>query len=82
VPEAGLNLGFHLSPRTVMRFGYTFVYWSNVLRPGDQISRVVSPSLVPTDPNYGTGGPNQPAYQFHAASYWAQGLNFGLEFNF
>lgn len=82
VPEAGLNLGLHLSPRTVLRFGYTFVYWSNVLRPGDQISRVASPTLVPTDPNYGTGGPNQPAYQFHASSYWAQGLNFGLEFDF
>jgi hypothetical protein len=82
VPEAGLNLGFHVSPRTVMRFGYTFVYWSNVLRPGDQISRVASPTLVPTDANYGSGGPNQPAYQFHSTSYWAQGLNFGLEFDF
>ena len=82
VPEVGLNAGFHISPHVLLRFGYSFVYWSNVLRPGNQISRVVSPTLVPTDANYGTGGPNQPIYQFHSSSYWAQGLNFGLEFDF
>jgi hypothetical protein len=82
VPEVGLNAGFHISPRVLVRVGYSFVYWSNVLRPGNQISRVASPTLVPTDANYGTGGPNQPIYEFHASSYWAQGLNFGLEFDF
>jgi hypothetical protein len=82
VPEVGVNAGFHVSPRVLLRFGYSFVYWSNVLRPGNQISPVASPTLVPTDSNYGTGGPNQPIYQFHASSYWAQGLNFGLEFDF
>ena len=82
VPEAGLNVGFHITPRTMIRFGYTFIYWSNVLRPGNQVNRIVSPNLVPTDASYGTPGPNQPAYQFHASSYWAQGLNFGLEFDF
>jgi hypothetical protein len=82
VPEAGLNAGFHITPHILARFGYTFIYWSNVLRPGNQVSRVSSPTLVPTDSNFGTGGPNQPIYQFHASAYWAQGLNFGLEFDF
>jgi hypothetical protein len=82
VPETGINLGYHITPRITARVGYTFVYWSNVLRPGNQLSRVVSPNLVPTDPNFGAAGPNSPSYQFHASSYWAQGLNFGLDFNF
>jgi hypothetical protein len=82
VPEMGLNVGFRITPRLLARFGYTFLYWSNVARPGNQISRVASPTLVPTDANYATGGPNQPQYQFHSSSYWAQGLNFGLEFDF
>jgi hypothetical protein len=82
VPETGLNIGYRITPRITARVGYTFVYWSNVLRPGNQVSRVASPNLVPTDPNYGAAGPNAPAYQFHASSYWAQGMNFGLDFNF
>lgn len=82
VPEVGLNLGWRMTPRLMARFGYSFLYWSNVLRPGNQLNRVVSGNLVPSDPTYGTAGPNLPAYQFHTSSYWAQGLNFGLEFDF
>jgi hypothetical protein len=82
VPETGLNIGYRITPRITARMGYSFVYWSNVLRPGNQLSRVVSTNLVPTDSNYGVPGPNEPAYQFHASSYWAQGINFGLDFGF
>ena len=64
------------------RLGYTFLYLSNVLRPGNQISRVASPTLVPTDASYGMGGPNLPGNQFHMSSYWAQGVNFGTEYRF
>ncbi len=82
VPEVGLNLGFHITPRLIARVGYSFIYWSNVVRPGNQVSRVVSPNLVPTDPSYGTVGPNAPAVQLQASSYWAQGINFGFEFDY
>jgi hypothetical protein len=82
VPEVGLNFGFHITPRLMARVGYSFIYWSNVVRPGNQVSRVVSPNLVPTDPSYGTAGPNAPAFQFQTSSYWAQGINFGFEFGF
>jgi hypothetical protein len=55
---------------------------SNVARPGNQVNRVTSANLIPSDASYGTSGPNQPAFQFHTSSYWAQGLNLGLDFRF
>ncbi|HUY33229.1 MAG TPA: BBP7 family outer membrane beta-barrel protein [Pirellulales bacterium] len=81
-PEANFTLGFMVTPRMMVRVGYSFLYLSNVLRPGNQVNRVASPNLVPSDVGYGAAGPNQPGYQFHASSYWAQGLNVGLEFRF
>ena len=70
VPEGNLNLSFQLNPRITIRVGYSFLFINNVLRPGNQISRVASPTLVPTDPAYGTGGPIQPTNQFHSSTYW------------
>lgn len=82
VPELDLNLAYAITPHLSARIGYTFIYWSNVLRPGDQVNRVVSTNLVPSDPTYGQAGPNQPQYEFATSSYWAQGLNLGLDFHF
>lgn len=82
VPEVDVNLAFAITPRVTARIGYSFIFWSNVLRPGDQVNRVVSPNLVPSDASYGQPGPNQPQYQFQTTSYWAQGLNIGLDFHF
>jgi hypothetical protein len=82
VPEFNLNFAFRLSRRWTARIGYSFIFWSNVVRPGSQVDRVVSANLVPTDPSYGTAGPNAPTFQLQSTSYWAQGINFGLEFGF
>ena len=81
VPEIGLNLGYQITPRLQIKFGYTFLFWSSVARPGDQIDRRVNANNVPTDVNFGTaGGPAVPAFSFVHSDYWAQGLNLGLEF--
>jgi hypothetical protein len=82
VPEQDLNLNLAITPYISARLGYSFIYWTNVVRPGDQITRVVSPTLVPSDAAYATGGPNEPGNLFHTTGYWAQGLNIGLDFHF
>jgi hypothetical protein len=82
VPELDLNLAYAITPHLSVRLGYTFIYWSNVLRPGDQVNSTVSPNLIPSDPSYGQAGPNQPQYTASSTSYWAQGLNLGLDFHF
>ena len=66
VPELGVNLGFDLTPRFRVLVGYTMIYWSRVLRAGDQIDREINPNLipppsrrssVPCDPNRALRGP-------------------------
>src|SRR5262249_3967439 len=75
MPELGLELRYRLTPHLEARFGYSLLYLSSVARPGDQISRTVSPSLIPTDPAFGTGGAAPSAFQIHSSDFWAQGLN-------
>jgi hypothetical protein len=81
-PEGQLNISYQLRPSVVVRIGYTFLYLSNVARPGNQITRVTSANLVPSSPTYGAAGPTQTAFQFRSSSYWAQGLNFGLDLRY
>src|SRR5205823_3226983 len=39
VPELGVNVGYNLTPNLRAFCGYNFLYWSSVVRPGDQIDR-------------------------------------------
>ena len=57
--------------------------WNDVVRPGNQIDRVVNPNIVPTDQDFGVaGGPRRPAPLFNSSDFWAQGVNFGLHFRY
>ncbi len=83
VPEFGLNLAVDVTANVRARLGYTFLYASSVVRPGDQINPRINPGLVPIDATFGTpGGPAQPAFERKATGFWAQGINFGIEFAF
>ena len=80
IPEAGAKVGFHLTNHVSLFVGYTFIYWFDVARPGDQIDRVVNPALVPSNLAFGSMvGPNRPAVSFTRTDFWAQGVNIGLE---
>jgi hypothetical protein len=79
VPEIGINVGYQVCRCIQLFAGYTFLYWSDVARPGDQINRVVNPTLVPASRTFGTPvGPAQPSFSFQRTEFWAQGLNFGF----
>ncbi len=79
VPELGTNLGFYLTPRLRALVGYTFFYFSNVVRPGDQIDLDVNPDFIP--PQIANPvGLNRPEFVFRETNYWAQGVNVGLDF--
>lgn len=77
LPELGLTLGFQVTSWLQLRAGYTFLYWSNVVRPARQIDRNVS-QLPPDAP----AGALRPAFEFDQEDYWLQGANFGAEFRF
>ncbi len=79
VPELGLTLGYQLTPRLQATIGYSFLYWSRVMRAGDQIDFKVNPNLMPNPSQiYPTSDPNHPAFTYNQAGFWAQGINLGL----
>jgi hypothetical protein len=83
VPEVSFKLGYDITPHLRAYVGYDFLYWSNVVRPGDQIDLRVNPNFVPSAAGPGPGGgPRQPAVLFRTTDYWAQGVNFGLLYRY
>ncbi len=83
IPEIGLTAGYNLTPRLKLTAGYTLLYWSNIVRPGDQIDLDVNANLLPRD-----GGPDvdtvvagdHPRFEFRQTDLWASGVNFGAEY--
>lgn len=79
ITEFGATLRHHITAYTTLSIGYTLLYWSDVARVGDLVDTSVNPSQIPP----GTlSGERRPAYDFAPSDFWAQGLNFGLEFRF
>jgi hypothetical protein len=71
VPEAGLNIGYQFNECVSASVGYTFIYVSDVVRPGNQIDRLV---------NFQTN--DHPQVLFKSSDFWAQGINIGLQFRY
>jgi hypothetical protein len=80
VPELGLKVHYQLTDSIRVFVGYDFLYWSNVVRSGDQIDRTVNTNLLP--PAQATSGPLRPAFAFHGSDFYAHGVNFGMEFRY
>lgn len=79
VPEIGLNVGYQLTDNLRLFAGYNFLYWSRVVRPGEQIDLVVNQEQL-APPIAVPGNPPRPALLFRQSDFWAQGINLGLEF--
>ncbi len=97
VPEVGLTLGYQVTDWMRATVGYNFLFWSNVVRPGDQVDRVLDITQIP---NFnvtpiGNGqfiapngsvitalNPTRPVVPLKDTSFWAQGMTLGLEFRY
>jgi hypothetical protein len=97
VPEVGVNLGCQITRHLRGTVGYSMLYMrDNVVRPGDQIDRLVNSGQVPAfgPANQANGrvngtfdrplpaGEPRPAFFFRNSDFWAQGINAGLELSF
>jgi hypothetical protein len=84
VPEVGINVGYYITGGLRAFLGYDFLYLSNVLRPGNQIDRTITFSQ--TVQNSIAGNPSapgdRPVVLLVGSSFWAQGLNFGVEWRY
>jgi len=79
IPELGVTVGYDLTCRLKATFGYTFIYWSQVARPGESMDTYINTSQM-----FGQtrSGVVSPVYRTVLTDYWAQGLNAGLEYRF
>ncbi len=85
VPEVALSLGYRITPTAAIVFGYSFLYASNVVRPGNQINRTVNTSqsvAYTQDTEAHLIGVPQPSFKFNDSGFWAQGINVGLVLRF
>ena len=66
IPELNLNVGYQVTDHLRATVGYDFLYWSSVIRAGEQIPRSVNPA----------------AFAYKGTDFWAHGANLGLEFRY
>ena len=85
VPEIAFNLGYRLTPQATVYVGFSFLYASSVVRPGEQISRNINPTQTVSygnDPPVKPIGVAQPTFNFNTSDFWAQTLSIGLAYRF
>lgn len=82
LPAVELKLGYQITPRLRASAGYDFMYWNQVVRPGNQIDRNINQSQSPIFGGGALVGPASPTPLFNRTDFWAHGANFGLEFRY
>ncbi len=83
IPEVALKAGWRFTERVSVFGGYSFMFVSDVARPGDQINQSVNIGNAPTSIFYNRiTGPAQPSPLFNHTDFWVHGVNFGIELKF
>ena len=79
VPEFQFKLGYDITPAVRLTVGYDFIYYSNVLRPTDQIDRAFSKGLPFGQDTSSVGGPGR---KMVTTDFYAHGLTVGVGYRF
>jgi hypothetical protein len=79
VPEVSLGLKYRISRQLEASVGYSFLYWSGVARPGEQIDRSLNLTQLPPGP---LTGAERPEFNFNTTDVWMHGLRGGLEYRY
>ncbi len=79
IPQLGITLGWRITRRFSLTAGYSLVYFSNVVRAGDQISTDINPNLFPPEATPFSGA-LRPEFAWRESDFWAHGLSFGGDF--
>jgi hypothetical protein len=83
VPELELKGGAQIAPGLGFFVGYNLLYWSEVLRPGNQINTRIDGRQIPLTTLFqNVVESNQPVPLFNSSTFWTQGLSVGLELVF
>jgi hypothetical protein len=77
--EVGITLGYQLTDHLRLSAGYSLLYLTDVVRPGDEIDLVVNASQIPPGP---LTGPARPLFALHSTDFWAHGATVNLELRY
>jgi hypothetical protein len=79
IPEGAVNLRWEVTGNLRLTAGYTFLWWNDVYRPGDQIDTVVNRTGL----SGGTvTGENRPILLPTSTGLWVQGIQLGLIYSY
>lgn len=79
IPEFNLDLAYQLNGHWRIHVGYTFLYWANIVRSAEQIDLGINTSYLNYYETEEPHGPRRPSFDWKQGTFWAQGLNLGLE---
>ena len=82
LPEVGASIGWQYTENLRFTLGYNIMYWSRVVRPGNQIDGVINPNQVPALGGTALASPPRPLIPFTASDFWAQGITLGVELRY
>lgn len=78
MPELSLTVGYQVTAYLDVTFGYTIMYWSRIVQPGDLVDHVVDLTQQINSPT----AIDRPAMIIRDTDYWLQGLTVGVNFRF
>ena len=81
VPQVGMNFCWEVRPNVTLRAGYSFIYFNQIVRAGEQVDTTINPNLLP-GANSSSGGPARPAFNVQRSDMWVQSLTLGLEYKY
>jgi hypothetical protein len=80
LPEGTVKFGFRFGDSGRVYVGYSFLYLSDAVRPGDQVDRTLHPNQVPLVSGAApVFSGDRPSRLFNRSDFWTQGLIIGLE---
>ena len=77
IPQISLRGTYAVSHRVDVTIGYSLIFFPHVLQPTEQLDPDLAVNLA--DPVLGE---QRPQFTFQSRDYWAQGLTFGLRWNY
>ena len=77
IPQISLRGTYAVSHRVDVTIGYSLIFFPHVLQPTEQLDPDLAVNLA--DPALGE---QRPQFTFQSRDYWAQGLTFGLRWNY
>jgi hypothetical protein len=79
LPEFGAKLGYQVRPCMQLTVGYNLLILNNVIRSGDMIDTTLNLTQAS---NGALVGAARPAYAPGTSTFWAQGISFGMQYNY